>query len=330
MKRCILVSLLALTLVMAMTLTLPRLLPERPVTEEAPAPSAAAEAVFYDADGMMVLRVLHHGEIKTMTLAEYLPGVLAGEVPVDFAPAALCAQAVAARTYVLAQQHKDAHPAAEVCSDPACCQVWLDETERQALWGEDEAANMARMRSAVAATNGEYLSYEGEPILCCFHSSSPGYTESSANLWGKALPYLVSVESPETAGDVPNYVSTVELSAEEFREVILSRYPDAELKTTLPPDWLGTRTEDMSGRVASVQVGGTAIPGTALRAMFGLRSACFDLKWTGMSFRFTVTGYGHGAGMSQYGANVMAGNGADYQEILTHYYPGTELKRLRF
>ncbi len=329
MKRCICVSLLALALSLALAVTLPRWMGPPPIPEAGSAP-AAEPAVFYDADGMTVLRLLHKGEVKTMTLAEYLPGVLAGEMPADFAPAALCAQAVAARTYALQQRRKEAHPQADVCSDPACYQVWLDEAEQRARWGEDEPVFIARMRAAVAATNGEYLTYEGEPILCCFHSSSAGYTESSANLWGEALPYLVSVESPETAADVPDYVSRVEVSAQEFREVILSRFPEAELKTTLPPDWLGARSTDTSGRVAGVRVGGVAIPGTEMRSLFGLRSACFDLAWTGMSFRFTVTGYGHGAGMSQYGANVMARGGADYREILAHYYPGTELKRLRF
>lgn len=328
MKRCILFSLLALGLSLA--LTLPRMSAEAPEAEPSHEAESAAEAAFYDADAMAVLRVLHHGEIKLLTMGEYLPGVLAGEVPASFAPAALCAQAVAARTYVLSPQRKAAHPEADVCADPGCCQVWLDVEERKALWGEAAEDYEGRMRAAVAATNGEYLAYEGQPILSCFHSSSGGMTESSAVLWGEALPYLVSVESPETAADVPNYVSTVEVSAEEFREVLLAAYPEAELKTTLPPDWLGERTLDSSGRVASVRIGGTAVPGTELRSLFSLRSACFELRWTGMSFRFTVTGYGHGAGMSQYGANVMAKDGADYREILAHYYPGTELKRLKF
>ena len=133
---------------------------------------------------------------------------------------------------------------------------------------------------------------------------------------------------PETADDVPNFISTVEVAPEDFRETILSEYPGCAITETLPPDWLGARTLDTGGRVASIRVGGTPISGTKMRSLFSLRSASFTLEWTGRSFLFTVTGYGHGAGMSQYGANVMAREGSTWREILSHYYPGTELSAL--
>ncbi len=331
MKRTLIFSLLALALAMILpglsALFLPSWAPTVP-PESAGEDVPAAEAVFFDIDGSIAVTVLHHGQTLTMTMAEYLPGVLSGEMSPDFAAAALEAQAVAARTYALARRHvSGSHPEAQVCDSAECCQVWLDEAECRARWGESYGENMARMRAAVAATNGEVLTYQGEPIQACFHSSSPGRTESSQALWGTELPYLVSVDSPETGADVPGFVSTRELRPEEFREVILTRYPDSELRTALPPDWLGECREDPGGRVAEIEVGGTAISGTEMRSLFSLRSASFTLVWTGQSFLFTVTGFGHGAGMSQYGANVMAREGADYRTILAHYYPGTTLEK---
>ena len=153
---------------------------------------------------------------------------------------------------------------------------------------------------------------------------APGIPRAAPPCGGGDVPYLVSVSSPETASDVPNFVTTAEFSPESFREKFLAAYPDADLSAQ-PPDWIGERTVDPSGRVSSVRVGDVSVPGTKMRSIFSLRSANFRLAWTGRSFLFTVSGSGHGAGMSQYGANVMAKNGSTWQEILTHYYPGTSL-----
>ena len=332
MKRCFLLSALALILALALPLLLPMAAPDS-IRERLFPPSPAPvfrpqeEAVPGTPDGRTRVSLLAGDEVRLLTMEEYLPGVLAGEMPVSFQPEALRAQAVAARTFAAyhAGHAAPRHPEAEVCSDSGCCQVWLGEAELRDRWGADYEANMGRIRSAVESTDGQILTYGGEPILSCFHASSAGATENSAVLWGRALPYLVSVDSPETASDVPGFVSTVEVWPEEFREVILSAYPDAGLTDTIPPDWLGSRTLDTSGRVAAIRVGGQAVPGTAMRSLFSLRSAHFTLEWTGHSFLFTVTGSGHGAGMSQYGANVMAREGADFAAILAHYYPGTEL-----
>ena len=123
---------------------------------------------------------------------------------------------------------------------------------------------------------------------------------------------------------MPNFVTTAEFSPESFREKFLAAYPEADLSAQ-PPDWVGERTVDPSGRVSSVRIGDISVPGTTMRSIFSLRSANFTLAWTGRSFLFTVSGSGHGAGMSQYGANVMAKNGSVWQEIVMHYYPGTSL-----
>jgi len=330
MKRCALISLLALGLALALPVLAPMLAPDflraAPVSPSPASVFAPARAAG-PADGERAVSLLRDGQVRLLTLAEYLPGVLAGEMPASFEPEALRAQAAAGRTFALyrAGRTNPNHPEADLCDDPGCCQVWLSEEELRARWGDDYETNRAVIEAAVEDTDGRVLTYAGEPILSCFHSSSAGYTEGSAQLWGAALPYLVSVESPETAADVPNFVSTVEVSPEEFRERILGSYPRSEITDTIPPDWLGSRTLDTSGRVASLRVGGVSVPGTAMRSLFGLRSANFTVEWTGHSFLFTVSGYGHGAGMSQYGANVMARQGATWEEILAHYYPGAVL-----
>ncbi len=292
-----------------------------------PAPSAEPESAAGGLDSELSFTVLTADGVETVTMSDWLPGVVAGEMPALFEEEALKAQAVAARTYIMYSmgREKPAHPEADVCDDPACCKAHSTDEELREKWGESYEENMARVLEAVRSTDGEYMSYGGEVIQAVFHSSSSGRTEDSAAIW-QAEPYLVSVESPETAEDVPNYVTSVTVSPEDFREAVLTVHPEAEFGED-PAFWLGAAVRDASGRVESVDIGGTQVPGTELRTLFQLRSTAFTLDYTAEGFLFTVTGYGHGVGMSQYGANVMAEDGADYEEILTHYYPGAELTR---
>ncbi len=270
-----------------------------------------------------LIRLQAGDEVLELSLEDYLVGVVAAEMPAAFPLEALKAQAVAARSYALCEIRSGKHGDAALCSDPGCCQAWCSEDELRENWGEDYPEKLDRIRSAVEATAGETLSYEGEPALAVFHSSSAGSTEESGQIWN-ALPYLVSVSSPETARDVPGYVSQLHCAPLDFRDVILSAYPEADFSG--PEDtWIGPFSLDASGRVESQELGGVPIPGKELRSLFSLRSTAFSLAYEEGSFVFTVIGFGHGVGMSQYGAMVMARDGADYREILSHYYPGTEL-----
>ena len=295
--------------------------------QAAPEASAESESAAGGLDSELSFTVLTADGVETVTMSDWLPGVVAGEMPALFEEEALKAQAVAARTYIMYSmgREKPAHPEADVCDDPACCKAHSTDEALREQWGESYEENMARVLEAVRSTDGEYMSYGGEVIQAVFHSSSAGRTEDSAAIW-QAEPYLVSVESPETADDVPNYVSSVTVSPEDFRETVLAAHPEAEFGED-PAFWLGAAVHDASGRVESVDIGGVQVPGTELRTLFELRSTAFALDYTAEGFLFTVTGYGHGVGMSQYGANVMAQDGADYEEILTHYYPGAELTR---
>jgi len=260
--------------------------------------------------------LMKDGTVSTMTMAEYLPGAVAAEMPALFDPSALKAQAVAARTFVLSRT--GAHGNADVCTDSACCLGWRSQEELKALWGDSFDQYWDKICTACKETDGQVLTYEGNLAQAAFHASSAGVTEDSGAIWSE-VPYLVSVESPETANLVPNYVTTVSFACSIFAETL-------GLKDTGDPAlWVETISRDPTGRVAKASIQGKTFTGTELRAAFGLRSTAFTLTWDGDNFVFTVTGSGHGIGMSQYGAQAYALQGWTYDKILAHYYPGTQL-----
>ena len=326
MKRIILFSAAAVLLAFLLPLLLrPELLkkPEEETPSPEPAESAATPAPVADAE--LSLQVRTGADVVSMSMEEYLPLAVAGEMPAAFEPEALKAQAVALRSYALycREHRKSEHPDADVCDSPGCCAALAAREDMRQNWGARFDEYYEKIRSAVRSTDGQYLLWQGGSALAVFHSSSLGSTESSAALWGET-PYLVSVDSPETETDVKNLVTTVEVFPEDFAASIRELYPDAALAGE-PGNWLGELKRTDGGRVQSLAVGGEEVSGTALRSLFSLRSTDFDLAYAGARFVFTVRGYGHGVGMSQYGANVMARQGAGYDEILSHYYPGTEL-----
>ncbi len=287
---------------------------------EPAAPETAA--VHHDRD--VTLTIQDGGTTEQMTLERYLTGVVRGEMPAAFEMEALRAQAAAERSYVyyqLAAGRKDAHPDADFCTDHTCCSAYLSETAAREKWGGDFAPWNTRVEQAVSDTDGQVVLYNGRPILAVFHSSSAGRTAAAGDVWSGDLPYLVSVDSPEGEETVPNYYSTVTFTAAEVKEKLLAAHPELKLSGT-PDRWFGAAAENGSGRVETVSVGGTDIEGTELRRIFGLRSACFTVAADSESVTFRVTGYGHGVGMSQYGANQLAREGKTWQEILEWYYTG--------
>ena len=262
---------------------------------------------------------------QTLSMREYLVGVLAAEMPALFEAEALKAQAVAARTFTLYRMLcSEAHDGGKVCDDYSCCQARKTTEELQGIWGGEYEANMAKISAAVAATDGLCLTSGGKPILAAFHSSSAGSTEACGEIWGASLPYLISVPTFEGEQEVPNYVTEVALPFTQFKNTVFAAYPDAVFADE-PSGWLSQAEYTSSGRVAAVRVGGVKITGTELRVLFGLRSTYVSWGETDSEIVFHVTGNGHGVGMSQYGANAMAKRGSSCGEILAHYYPGAEL-----
>ncbi len=263
------------------------------------------------------------GRTMILGLEEYIMGVAAGEMPVSFGAEALKAQAVAARSYALYKiahdsENDEGHHGAQLCTDSAHCKAYVTREALAAKWGEEKADEIfTAVGAAVTATAGEIISYGGETALAVFHSCSDGATESAQAVWGRAVPYLTSVDTPEKT------------------EPVVKTFKKEQIAEALAPD--GVTIEDAAqpklsyddaGRVEAVDFGGVAVAGTRVRTALGLRSTDFSLVILDGEYIFTVRGYGHGVGMSQYGAAAMAAAGSDYAAILAHYYPGTALGKI--
>lgn len=276
-------------------------------------------------DSSCMVRVLNErGEVEEMTMADYLWGVVAAEMPASFEPEALKAQTVAARTYTLwKMEHNSTHPDADLCKSHTCCQAWRDKTAAMEEWGEGGELFAGKISSAVEETDGMALFWEGHPIQAVYHSSSEGRTEDAVAVWGSAVPYLVGVETPE-GEEVPNLHSAVMLTADEVRERLDGKGCDL---SGSPQTWFGVAHCTANGNVRTMQVGGVSMGGVELRSLFGLRSANFTVEFEEELFTFRTAGYGHGVGMSQYGANGLAKQGKNWEEIVTWYYTGVTVEQ---
>lgn len=300
-----------------------------PKSEEQPNP-----ALLLPPDDPVYINVYRHQSKTTeqINFEDYVKGVVAGEMPATFEPEALKAQAVAARTYSLSKVIRSGdggnpdHPSAPVCDDTHC-QVYRSVEElSQIKSAEWMATGWPRIIEAVDSTRGELLYYQGalveQPL---FHSASGGKTENSEDVFVSALPYLRSVDSPYET-EAPHQGDQVSLSLSDFEKKIKKAYPKTSIgKVSSSTVKITNRSE--GGRVATVQVGDLTLKGREIRDICGLRSANFSLSFQGGNIIFTSSGYGHGVGMSQWGANGMAQQGYTYQEILAHYYSGVEIKR---
>ena len=280
------------------------------------------------------IKLLHSqtGNIEELDLDEYLYGVVSSEMPANFEIEALKAQAVVARTYTIYQTmyNSSKHTDADICDNYACCQAWISKEERMAKWGQDEAeGNWNKIVEAVNSTTGKIVAYNGKPINAFFHANSGGMTESSLNIWGGIdYPYLKSVE---TAGEseYSQYSSQVKITKEELLNKMKEKYPDCEIDFS-QTDCIKIQEYTTSGRVKTIKIGNKEIAGTEARTILGLKSTNFSVVIEGEEIIFSVTGYGHGVGMSQTGADSMAKTGANYETIIKHFYTGVEIIELKF
>ena len=300
-------------------------LPQEELPETKLSEVSVSEQVRAAQDDGFTVRVLDAGMVMGMSLQEYLMGVVRAEMPAAFAQEALCAQAVAARTYTLYKmQAGGKHPDADICTDPACCQAYRSAAQAEESWGDAAIQNEEKIRRAVVSTDGQIMVYNGAPILAVFHAASPGQTRRAVDVWSADLPYLQSVSSPEDGGSIPNYYSCVEVSQQTFCEVFRKAHPEADF-TDGAEGWI-TDVTASEGGVHMAVVGGVAVRGVELRQLYGLRSAAFETEVRDGKIIFYATGYGHGVGMSQYGADEMAKQGADWRTILLHYYTGINIE----
>lgn len=278
-----------------------------------------------DANGEITVSV--DGEARTMKLEDYVVSVVAGEISPDFPIEAIRAQAVAARTYALYKQQAGRpaqHEDADVCDDPSHCAAFVDlKTEAAARWGEQADTAEDVIRQAVEDTAGQVLTYEGEPIVAVFSAAAGQKTERAVDVWGSEIPYLQSVDSP--GGEAcPKYYDAVVLTADEIRARAAKTLPSADLSGD-PSGWFKASERSEAGGIVRMKFGGVEVKGTVMRTLLGLNSTNFTVKIDGNTLTFTTTGYGHGVGLSQWGAKYSAEQGQTYDEILAHYYPGTTL-----
>lgn len=284
-----------------------------------------------DGDGSILLKVYKHqsDQIEKMLLDEYLRGVLAGEMPALYHMEALKAQAVAARTYTVKQLSAYGgagcreNPAADISTDYRFNQAWLSENEMKEKWGFiSYFYNWARINRAVEQTEGEVLVYNKKVIDAVYHANSGGQTEDSTFVWGEMHPYLQSVRSPYDQERSENYLNTFYFGADELRDKLGLNREDNSL-------FIEVTHRSSSGRVVELTAGNKKITGNDFRSLLCLTSNKFEISRTGDIFTIIVYGKGHGVGMSQDGADGYAKAGYDYRQILEHYYPGTEIGRLK-
>ena len=263
------------------------------------------------------------GEVQQVPRRDYLIGAVAAEMPLSWPDEALKAQAVAAHSYVLyCRDHATAANGAWLSADPARRQGYLTDAVLHSYWGTRYDANYIRLSALVDSVLTQVLCYEGAPAGTSYFAISNGRTEASENVWGTALPYLVSVDS-STDLSADHYEYALTLSAQQTAQQLAALGLTADLAA--PEQWFGTPEYTAAGYVAALPVCGQRITGTALRQALGLRSTCFTVRYESGAFCFTTKGYGHGVGLSQWGAKALAEQGQNFADILAHYYPGTSL-----
>jgi stage II sporulation protein D len=256
--------------------------------------------------------------------------VLAGEMPSDFNIEALKAQAVAARTYVMYKKEStnSDHTNSVVCTDYSHCQEYKSYDELLQSKGEDwMKESYPKIQQAVDETKGQIIVYEDEPILPLYFSTSSGKTENSEEVFSQKYAYLQSVESPYDELS-PKYTSNLEISKTDFVNKMKNYYSDIEIDENNLVNQINIIKNSTGGAVEKIQIGNKEMTGRDVRSIFGLNSANFEISFKDDYINFDVKGYGHGVGMSQWGATGMADDGYLYYEILAHYYLETTIKDL--
>lgn len=273
----------------------------------------------YESNTIIRVKRLSSSEIEYLPFEEYIVGVLAGEMPIYFEKEALKAQAVAARSYALKKIEYNKDNEYDVV-DSVLNQVYLDNQYLKEAWGNKYVDNINKLREVVNDTSLEYLDYNGEVIDALFFSTSNGYTENSSLVFNIDLPYLQSVTSMWDSSTSSSFKSTKKISSSDFYSSL-----GLEKSNTLNFKVL---KRSSTNRILNLNINGTEFTGRELYDKLGLKSTDFSLKQDGDTIIIDTVGYGHGVGMSQYGAEGMALEGYSYKDILSHYYVGTSIKKL--
>jgi len=264
---------------------------------------------------------------------EYLKGVIASEMPAEFNIEALKAQSVTSRTYLLYRLKKYPEGQPEHLGAPVCtgvhCQVWTSKEDLIAShedgWYEKY---WSKIEEAVSSTDGQILTYEGKIIEPLFHSTSGGRTENSEEVFSTAVPYLRSVESPYE-GEAPKLHDSVKITVDEFISKIKSVYGNLNISKDNLREKIQLGEVSEGGKIKTIYIDNTEITGREMRSLFNLNSTDFNFIQSGNEIEIVTTGYGHGVGMSQWGADGMADEGYNYREILKHYFTDVEIVSMK-
>lgn len=281
--------------------------------------------------GDTILSLYDHRAKKLvrLPLEEYLVGVVAGEMSASFEEEALKAQAVAARTFAVWHMRSlggrgcSQHKGADVCSSFAHCQEWLSKDRMRRNWGKNFELYHEKIRQAVQGTKGKTMLYDGKPIEVLYYSTSNGKTEEASEVFSRSLPYYRTVDSTGEE-DAPHFKDSVACSNQKFAEIFQSKYG-----VRLDPDHLDKEIKingyTESGRIRDLTIGGKTLRATEFRLLYQLNSTDITFVFGKDHITMKTKGFGHGVGMSQVGADRMARQGKDYQDILHHYYQGVEI-----
>ena len=271
------------------------------------------------------------GAVDTVLVRDFLIGALASEMPLSYNDEALKAQVVAAHTYAEARKAREkstptaALLGADFSADPVHHKGYITKEDLQKMWGSEFKTNYAKTASVVDEVIDKLVLYKNAPALTCYFAVSCGNTEFSENVWSEPIPYLIQVDS---AGDAAaeGFWQTVTFSAQNMMSLLQAGFSGLNLSSP-PESWFGSPVYSAAGYVLTLPVGGAIVSGADFRSRLSLRSACFAIAYSPEKEEFTVTtkGYGHGVGMSQFGANLLAVKGKTYGEILAYYFPGTAL-----
>lgn len=271
------------------------------------------EKVYTSTETNKVVKVNKDSNIYEMNIEEYLIGVVGCEMPALFEEEALKAGTVAARTYLLNKLENNEN---YIISSTTNDQCYSDENELKEKWGDNYSKYRSKIEKAVNETKGEYMTYNGEIIKAFYFSTSNGKTENVQNVFGEKLDYLVSVDSNYDK-NTTQFNKTIEITKSDFLKK-LNLSESKEIKIT-------NITKNETNRIDEITINDHKFKGTEIRALLNLRSTDFEITINEDKIKITTKGYGHGVGMSQYGANELAKIGYNYEEILKHYYTGIEL-----
>lgn len=272
-------------------------------------------------------------EVMVIDFEEYLKGVVASEMPAEFNMEALKAQGITARTYLLYRLKKypagqPEHMDASICTG-IHCQAWTSKDELIKSHVEGWYDNYwGKIEEAVNSTKGQILVYDNKIIEPLYHSTSGGRTENSEDVFSAAVPYLRSVESPYE-GESPRLSNSIKISTNDFINKIESVYGNLDITESNLDKKIMLGEVSEGGKIKTIIIDNTEISGREIRSLFNLNSTNFSFIQSGNEIEILTTGYGHGVGMSQWGADGMAEQGYNYKEILKHYYTGVEIVSMK-